>query len=597
MHSSSSKVYNKRLSPVIQHAQSLPVTATSTGINRQVQSCTPVNINSKLKSPPPYSNQPTSPSSHLPLCNNRQSPSQQQDYRKSPSSGIYSGATSLTSSSPTLITNSSRPAVIQAWSARQAKTPHPIVQSVKSNHVQKPVLQTAIAPEMPQKSQLSTTKLVAQSCTYLASQPTPLYNRAQSTSKLTSPSLLLSKPPVPPTYNVAQSIQKPPAPPPCNKPQSIQKPAAPPPYDVTQTKPPAPKPYYESQILTPASSSSSIPQQQFSFNKNSPPPLPPPPPPPYNSSQCSPRKLPPPPYEYDNAIPTYVEKIDRWTKGSSPSWFTNDPKLSSQQFSNLFSRPNSIEEEGGSIICFDSESDSDSSVKKIRHASPIPDRKKFNFGSDDDRNLDSGPMLNYTPQAFKFFMEQHMENLLKAVSQRNYRRIQLEDELTRIDLHPEVAAHMRELLAQKESNHIRLRRAKMNTSMFEKITTIGVGAFGEVSLVRKIDSNTLYAMKMLKKTDVLDRNQMAHVKAERDILAESDNEWVVKLYFSFQDENFLYLVMDYIPGGDLMALLIKFGVFEEPLACFYVAELTCAVESVHKMGSVFREIDNFWTII
>ena len=85
--------------------------------------------------------------------------------------------------------------------------------------------------------------------------------------------------------------------------------------------------------------------------------------------------------------------------------------------------------------------------------------------------------------------------------------------------------------------------------------------------------------------------QVAHVKAERDILAEADNEWVVKLYYSFQvlqicwtelqstkklnrfffsihlqDKDNLYFVMDYIPGGDLMSLLIKLGIFEEPLA-------------------------------
>ena len=64
--------------------------------------------------------------------------------------------------------------------------------------------------------------------------------------------------------------------------------------------------------------------------------------------------------------------------------------------------------------------------------------------------------------------------------------------------------------------------------------TIGVGAFGEVTLVKKVDSKHLYAMKTLRKADVLKRNQVAHVKAERDILAEADNEWVVKLYYSFQ---------------------------------------------------------------
>ena len=74
----------------------------------------------------------------------------------------------------------------------------------------------------------------------------------------------------------------------------------------------------------------------------------------------------------------------------------------------------------------------------------------------------------------------------------------------------------------------------MDKSMFKVIRTIGVGAFGEVALVRKLDTQHLYAMKTLRKSDVLRRNQVAHVKAERDILAEADNEWVVKLYYSFQ---------------------------------------------------------------
>lgn len=80
------------------------------------------------------------------------------------------------------------------------------------------------------------------------------------------------------------------------------------------------------------------------------------------------------------------------------------------------------------------------------------------------------------------------------------------------------------------------------------------------------------------------------MKAERDILAEADNEWVVRLYYSFQDRDSLYFVMDYIPGGDMMSLLIRMGVFPEPLARFYVAELTLAIESVHKMGFIHRDI-------
>lgn len=130
----------------------------------------------------------------------------------------------------------------------------------------------------------------------------------------------------------------------------------------------------------------------------------------------------------------------------------------------------------------------------------------------------------------------------------------------------------------------------MDKSMFVKIKTLGIGAFGEVCLACKVDTHALYAMKTLRKKDVLNRNQVAHVKAERDILAEADNEWVVKLYYSFQDKDNLYFVMDYIPGGDMMSLLIRMEVFPERLARFYIAELTLAIESVHKMGFIHRDI-------
>lgn len=82
----------------------------------------------------------------------------------------------------------------------------------------------------------------------------------------------------------------------------------------------------------------------------------------------------------------------------------------------------------------------------------------------------------------------------------------------------------------------------------------------------KKDTATLFAMKTLRKSDVIQKNQAAHVKAERDILSEADNEWVVKLFYSFQDKEHLFFIMEYIPGGDMMALLIKKGIFEEDLA-------------------------------
>jgi serine/threonine-protein kinase LATS1/2 len=232
--------------------------------------------------------------------------------------------------------------------------------------------------------------------------------------------------------------------------------------------------------------------------------------------------------------------------------------------------------------------DNEGHVVKHRCTSPIPERKPEAKWKDEERR--EFKVKNYSPQAFKFYMEQHMENVLKSHQQRLNRRIQLENEMAKVGLSEEAQCQMRKMLHQKESNYIRLKRAKMDKAMFESISTLGVGAFGKVALVRKRDTGHLYAMKTLRKCDVLKRNQVAHVKAERDILAEADNEWVVKLYYSFQDTENLYFVMDYIPGGDMMSLLIKFGIFQEQLARFYIAELVLAIESVHKMGFIHRDI-------
>uniref|UniRef100_A0A3P9MIE7 non-specific serine/threonine protein kinase n=1 Tax=Oryzias latipes TaxID=8090 RepID=A0A3P9MIE7_ORYLA len=218
--------------------------------------------------------------------------------------------------------------------------------------------------------------------------------------------------------------------------------------------------------------------------------------------------------------------------------------------------------------------------------SPVPVRRN----KKDEPRGESGRVALYSPQAFKFFMEQHVENILKNHQQRIRRRKQLESEMQRVGLSTEAQEQMRMMLCQKESNYIRLKRAKMEKSMFKQIKTLGIGAFGQVCLARKEDTGSLYAMKTLRKKDVLLRNQVAHVKAERDILAEADNEWVVRLYYSFQDKDNLYFVMEYIPGGDMMSLLIRLGIFKEDLAQFYIAELTCAVESVHKMGFIHRDI-------
>jgi serine/threonine kinase 38 len=127
-------------------------------------------------------------------------------------------------------------------------------------------------------------------------------------------------------------------------------------------------------------------------------------------------------------------------------------------------------------------------------------------------------------------------------------------------------------------------------SDFEMLTIIGRGAFGEVRLVRKRDTGRIYAMKKLRKVDMVKKDQVAHVIAERDVLSQTRHDRVVKLYFSFQDVGYLYLIMEYLQGGDIMTLLMRRDVLTEAETRFYIAETVLALESVHELNYVHRDI-------
>lgn len=81
---------------------------------------------------------------------------------------------------------------------------------------------------------------------------------------------------------------------------------------------------------------------------------------------------------------------------------------------------------------------------------------------------------------------------------------------------------------------------------------------------------------------------MEHVRAERNLLAEVDSHCIVKLYYSFQDAEYLYLIMEYLPGGDMMTLLMREDILTEKVAKFYIAQSVLAIESIHKHNYIHR---------
>ena len=148
---------------------------------------------------------------------------------------------------------------------------------------------------------------------------------------------------------------------------------------------------------------------------------------------------------------------------------------------------------------------------------------------------------------------------------------------------------MRQNFLHIQAEQMRQGRRKMNIREFEPLSIIGRGAFGEVMVCRQISTGDIVAIKKMRKEDMLNKNQLMHVRTEKEIMTAS-NPWIVKLKYSFQDDYYLYLVMEFLPGGDLMNLLMKKEVLTEGEARFYTAEMILAVDSVHKLNCIHRDL-------
>lgn len=124
---------------------------------------------------------------------------------------------------------------------------------------------------------------------------------------------------------------------------------------------------------------------------------------------------------------------------------------------------------------------------------------------------------------------------------------------------------------------------------FELLKVIGRGSFGKVMQVRKKDTGTVYAMKILKKVKLVAANQIINTKTERHLLKSLKHPFLISLQYAFQTKEKLYMVIDYMLGGELFFHLSK-GKFNEERATFYTAELVLAFEFLHTKGIIYRDL-------
>eukprot|EP00163_Fabomonas_tropica_P034758 TRINITY_DN979_c0_g2_i1.p1 TRINITY_DN979_c0_g2~~TRINITY_DN979_c0_g2_i1.p1 ORF type:complete len:446 (-),score=149.24 TRINITY_DN979_c0_g2_i1:336-1673(-) len=141
--------------------------------------------------------------------------------------------------------------------------------------------------------------------------------------------------------------------------------------------------------------------------------------------------------------------------------------------------------------------------------------------------------------------------------------------------------------------HLQIQKAdaeKVTVDDFELLAVIGKGSYGKVMQVKKKDTGEIFAMKVLRKDKIVQRNQMEHTKSEVNVLQNVLHPFMVSMRYSFQTDQKLYLILDYVNGGELFFHLSKEGNFSEERARLYTAEILLALDHLHRFDIIYRDL-------
>lgn len=139
-------------------------------------------------------------------------------------------------------------------------------------------------------------------------------------------------------------------------------------------------------------------------------------------------------------------------------------------------------------------------------------------------------------------------------------------------------------------NQTRVTKGKYSLTDFTIQRTLGTGSFGRVHLVQSKHNQRFYAVKVLKKAQVVKMKQVEHTNDERRMLQQVKHPFLITLWGTFQDSKNLYMVMDFVEGGELFSLLRKSQRFPNPVAKFYAAEVTLALDYLHSHNIIYRDL-------
>ena len=147
----------------------------------------------------------------------------------------------------------------------------------------------------------------------------------------------------------------------------------------------------------------------------------------------------------------------------------------------------------------------------------------------------------------------------------------------------------------RERANLRKRRTRLRHGDFQILTQVGQGGYGQVYLAQKKDTREICALKVMSKKLLFKLDEIRHILTERDILTAAKSEWLVKLFYAFQDPDHIYLAMEYVPGGDFRTLLNSTGVLHNRHARFYISEMFSCIDALHVLGYIHRDLkpENF----
>ncbi|KAI9055699.1 hypothetical protein LZ554_000642 [Drepanopeziza brunnea f. sp. 'monogermtubi'] len=158
------------------------------------------------------------------------------------------------------------------------------------------------------------------------------------------------------------------------------------------------------------------------------------------------------------------------------------------------------------------------------------------------------------------------------------------------EMQSDAAQQLPQAQVVEQPAQIRQTKGKYSLTDFDILRTLGTGSFGRVHLVQSKHNQRFYAVKVLKKQQVVKMKQVEHTNDERKMLQEVKHPFLITLWGTFQDSKNLYMVMDFVEGGELFSLLRKSQRFPNPVAKFYAAEVTLALEYLHGKDIIYRDL-------